>query len=729
MALEITVDADLLILSGRLDAAGAIALDAWKAEAANVPAIWDLRALAFVSSLGIRSLMTLDRRVRAAGQRVQVVYVAESFVADVLSVAGLSTQWPMHTDVAAARATGHADGSPAPWTAWTGVAGDRYSRTPARGPGYVSRFQTAPDAPAMLVRFDELGLAFGMGEFGTGPALEPASALVSTGHTVLVRTADGLTDLLDTVSPATTFARIAESVRLELDDAERWNTEGDVTWGRLRADLEAQAATTGIAPWAAGALAIWNDRPCMLLMFAPEGEVLRVVALRAAADPNTTPQSGGATTLAEAAGALARGDEAEICWPSNDTTLRGVRVWFAPTPTIVDGGAQRLIIEAVEPVADAWERIIRSTFADEARVSLRRLTGGFMASTFATDTHDRHGRRTLPSVLKISPRAVTAREEAAYRQYVRPFILNNATVLMAQAVHGEYAGLRYNFLGITGAESRLQPLESLYLGDTPAEAVTAIRQTLTNVLRPWYGQAVVAPVHPFADHDPRELFTNLPAVAEEVLGIDLDAPRIECPPLGRSVLNPYHFLQHRWDALRDYTASWATSITHGDLNLNNVLVDERRNIYVIDFSETRVRNVAADFARLEAIGMLQHTRLDHDDDARAVLTQVARSLEGAVWTPPVGEVPQEPMLARAAALAADVRGLASQHVADPAHEAAYLFPLLEWSVPIVAFRQVERVRKQVAMWSSGLILERLLRALDAQTRETLVSGQTLEGRS
>jgi hypothetical protein len=33
------------------------------------------------------------------------------------------------------------------------------------------------------------------------------------------------------------------------------------------------------------------------------------------------------------------------------------------------------------------------------------------------------------------------------------------------------------------------------------------------------------------------------------------------------------------------------------------------------------------------------------------------------------------------------------------------------------------------MWSSGLILERLLRALDAQTRDTLVSGQTLEGRS
>jgi anti-anti-sigma regulatory factor len=729
MPLEITVDEDLLVLSGRLDAAGAITLDSWKADAATVPAIWDLRALGFLSSLGIRSLITLDRRVRAAGQRVQVVYVAESFVADVLTAAGLTKQWSMHTEVVSARAAGHSVASPTPSAMWTGAGGDRYARTTARGAGRVSRFQTASDAPMMLVRFDELGLAFGMGEFGTGTAHEPASALVSTGHTVLVRTADGLTDLLDTVSPATTFARIADAVRLELDDAQRWDAEGDVTWGRLRADLKAQAATDGTAPWAAGVLAIWDDRPCVLCVFAPEGEPLRVIALRAMADPGSEPHASGATTLAEAAAALAHGDEAEICWPDDATALRGVRVWFAPTPSIVDGGAQRLVIEASEPVGDAWERIIRSTFADEARVSLRRLTGGFMASTFATDTHDRHGRRTLPSVLKISPRAVTAREEAAYRQYVRPFILNNATVLMAQAVHGEFAGLRYNFLGITGAESRLQPLESLYVGDTPAEAMTAIRQTLTNVLRPWYGQAAVAPVQPFADHDPRGLFTDLPAVAQEVLGIDLDAPHIECPPLGRRVLNPYHFLQHRWDALRGYTASWATSITHGDLNLNNVLVDERRNIYVIDFSETRVRNVAADFARLEAICLLEHTRLDHDGDPRALLTQLERSLAGDVWTPPAAEVSAEPMLARAAALAVDVRGLATQYVADRAHEAAYLLPLLEWSLPIVAFRQVEHIRKQVAAWSSGLILERVVRTLDDQARDTLLGGPAREVRS
>lgn len=144
-ALEITVDADLLILSGRLDAAGAIALDSWKADATTIPALWDLRALAFLSSLGIRSLITLDRRVRAAGQRVQVVYVAESFVADVLTAAGLTKQWSMHTDIVAARAAGHSVASPTRRTrpriccrCWSGAC---RSRRFSKSNAYASRWR------------------------------------------------------------------------------------------------------------------------------------------------------------------------------------------------------------------------------------------------------------------------------------------------------------------------------------------------------------------------------------------------------------------------------------------------------------------------------------------------------------------------------------------------------------------------------------------------------------
>ena len=86
-----------------------------------------------------------------------------------------------------------------------------------------------------------------------------------------------------------------------------------------------------------------------------------------------------------------------------------------------------------------------------------------------------------------------------------------------------------------------------------------------------------------------------------VLGVSADSERLPCPELGRDLLNPYYFLQHEFPRRRHRSRLWYTSICHGDLNMQNVLVDERDNIYVIDFSETRPRNIVSDFARLEPI--------------------------------------------------------------------------------------------------------------------------------
>ncbi len=706
MTLHLQHDRNRLVFSGRLDATGARELDAWLAGADAVPAVWDLSGLVFLSSAGIRSLLTLDRRLRAGGRRAQVVVPAGSLVADILELAGLAAQWDIHAEAAAA----HRHALPVTSGGLSRTASGRsYRIMPARGRGRVTTLAAAPEGRPLLVRFDELGVAFGRGGFSAGSAAdEPEHGdLFSTGHTVLIRGAGGLTDFFETAAPAATFARVETAVRLETDAGERWDAEGAVAWSGLCADLAARAAATGAATWAAGIAGESAGRPTVLAVFAAVGQSPRSLALRA--DGPAGAAAGG--SWAEAATAVAQAGNPELFQPDEATELTAVRAWFLADPEVVDGAAQRLVIAAPEPLPEAWERIVRATFTDEARVQLRRLTGGFMAATFAAATVDRQGRRTLPTVLKISPRAVTAREEAAHRQYVRPFILNNATVLIGQAAQGEFAGLRYNFLGITGSDSQLQPLEALYLGADFPSALAAIHQTLTNVLNPWYGQAAVSTVRPFADHDPRGLFTQLPQAAQETLGISPDAPRFACAPLGRDLPNPYYFLRNRWDGLLAHTQAWAACITHGDLNFNNVLVDERGNIYVIDFSETRIRNVAADFARLEAIALLQHPRISAPGDRDRILEVIAGSLRGPVWTMPAAAVADEPLLQRAVALATAVRGLAATRVADPAHEAAYLLPLLEWSMPIVAFRQIEPERKELAAWASGLILERILTTL------------------
>ena len=50
------------------------------------------------------------------------------------------------------------------------------------------------------------------------------------------------------------------------------------------------------------------------------------------------------------------------------------------------------------------------------------------------------------------------REDAAHEKYVRPFILNNASVALGNAKQGDSVGLRYNFVGITGDTQGLQTL-------------------------------------------------------------------------------------------------------------------------------------------------------------------------------------------------------------------------------------------------------------------------------
>jgi hypothetical protein len=42
--------------------------------------------------------------------------------------------------------------------------------------------------------------------------------------------------------------------------------------------------------------------------------------------------------------------------------------------------------------------------------------------------------------------------------------------------------------------------------------------------------------------------------------------------------------------------------------MQNILVDDVDNVYLIDFSETRQRSAVSDFARLEAIFLIECTR-------------------------------------------------------------------------------------------------------------------------
>ena len=189
--------------------------------------------------------------------------------------------------------------------------------------------------------------------------------------------------------------------------------------------------------------------------------------------------------------------------------------------------------------------------------------------------------------------------------------------MLGGAEEGEWAGLRYNFLGINGPESRLVWLRDHYLQRPTSEILPLFETLLTRVLKPWYAQPKWEQVWLFRDHTPLRLFPNLFEIAERDLGISAAAPTLDCPELGIELPNPMRFLKHEYERRAGESRLWYTAICHGDLNLQNVLVDERENLYVIDFSETRPRNVVSDFARIEPILKFEFPRLETDEDLRA----------------------------------------------------------------------------------------------------------------
>ena len=344
------------------------------------------------------------------------------------------------------------------------------------------------------------------------------------------------------------------------------------------------------------------------------------------------------------------------------------------------------------------------------RVVLAPLTGGYSAITFQVTSYDREGRKTAPTVLKISSLAFTDREEQAYHRHVEKFILNNSTVIMGRATRGEYAGLRYNFLGITGSEGGLSWLADHYVR-RPVEEVIPLFDTLfSNILKPWYGQPRAEVIRPYAEHNPLKLFPAILEDAEKHLGITPEAETMPCPELGLELPNPYRFLKTGYAERRSFGCSWYTSVIHGDLNLNNILLDERENLYVIDFSETRVGDVVSDFARLEPLLKLQMTRLETSSD----LTQLLEFELALAEAKSMADIPRfdyrgdDPMVEKSYRILCLLRRYADRVTLFEEDLRPYLLGVLQWTYPIVSFRQATPLLRRLSALSAGIIVRQIL---------------------
>lgn len=390
--------------------------------------------------------------------------------------------------------------------------------------------------------------------------------------------------------------------------------------------------------------------------------------------------------------------------------------WLFYSDEMVAADQKRTRIETVSGESlEPWKIFLaRRLYTDSGRVVIKPLHGGYSAQTFQVESYDREGRRLRPTVLKIGNRAMISRESDRCKQYALPYILNNSAQVLGTVFYAGMGALRYNFVGIGGEQTQLKWLTHLYNSWKADELEPLFDKIFLQILSPWYGQPVKATLYPYRDHDPTAtFFGNLCETAETELGISPDAREMTIEETGETIVNPYWFLKHQFKERRDWAVSYFSGICHGDLNMQNILLDQDMNVYLIDFSETRPRAAISDFARLEAIFMVEYSESESADD----MLKMIRLIQQFYRHDDLTRMPEyewkgsgQEAMDRNLRMCLKMRQYASQTVSGNRDMVPYYLAMLEWVMPIVCYGGVTLNRKKLSAYVAGLLCEQVLRS-------------------
>lgn len=371
---------------------------------------------------------------------------------------------------------------------------------------------------------------------------------------------------------------------------------------------------------------------------------------------------------------------------------------------------QSLSIENLEELqlTDEFEIIVRRIYSDCVSIRLNPLLGGFSARTFQVFGKDKNGQSILPTVLKLSNSKIIKREEENFEKYVKKFILNNATTVMGSFYYGDWGGIRYNFLGITGS-STLRWLRHIYFEKDIDSLYEIFDKVYTQILKPWYGQPQFDSLPLYKDQNPIHFFPSIFDKAKEVFNISADSEMIFIKELNREIVNPYYFLKHQYPKREKEFFKYYKSICHGDLNLQNILLDEKENIYILDFSETKYRNCVSDFARLEPIIKIEYFNIETQEDLNALIDfeLALNSVDRIDSKPQFVYHGNDKEVERGYKMILKIRDYANTVSLFEKDIKPYLIAMLEWTLPVVCYMGLNEFRIRYSMIMAALMTEKL----------------------
>lgn len=370
-------------------------------------------------------------------------------------------------------------------------------------------------------------------------------------------------------------------------------------------------------------------------------------------------------------------------------------------------------IEFEEPCpewTEHYEKITHQLHRGSKKVVLSRVSGGFSGSlVFRVIVTDRADRKQMPFVMKLGPWSMISDEIRGYTDHVERYILNSSTRLIQHRKWEQSGGILYNFVGIGGPSSTLISLEDYYQSSSPEKIEATFDHLFRIVLNTWYGQPVRHELALYQEYQRPPLYEKSREYALSHFGVTASDPKITLPFKLEDSTNPLYFIEHIIPSRLSATSPAYTAPQHGDLNLKNVLLDQDGNMWLIDFSDTRITHNLRDIAKMETVIRTEMLRFSSDDDVCSMLgwDQQFIAFNGLHDYPllPGEDLPVESE--KAFRLIRKLRYYADLVTVLDDNPEPYLLALLWYTLPVLWYRSVGEFGKKYAWITASRICERL----------------------
>lgn len=364
--------------------------------------------------------------------------------------------------------------------------------------------------------------------------------------------------------------------------------------------------------------------------------------------------------------------------------------------------------ESLEAIRWELDDLMRKLFPDARSLTVSRVSGGHSRTSVirVEPFYERQGQAGA-LIIKYGRVSEIEREASNFARYVRRFTSERRhTSLECKARTRLLGGIGYSLIG--APFEKVRSLNDFY-SQSEANGVCLVLDDLFDQnCRRWYENRSKKRTRNLAHlywEPAGTTHEKLLRCFQQMYPRFVDRPRITFPQVDGEFVNPvYHsFVRDKPIYLPVYTA-----ITHGDLNGENVFVDQDNHTWMIDFSQTGDGHISRDFVTLESVIKFQ---LLEEESLRALY-----EFEKAILSPDsltdslrLPQIPMSTQMAKAFTVIEHLRELAGTVIQPSKEMHAYYAGLFYHTLNLIRYYHLLRLkrRKHYILLSAAMLCEKL----------------------